>query len=86
LQDKLPPDALFVIRHTHLEAFVDNHLPESKERMTSALSRLLWLACNHNQQLDDEKLEHPYIRMQGNPGSAAHSAHLRCLNTGLRDL
>ncbi|MBX9242738.1 hypothetical protein K6310_26350, partial [Klebsiella pneumoniae] len=60
LQDTLPPDALFVIRRTHLEAFLTRHQPESKERITSALSRLLWLACKHNPQLDDEMLEHPY--------------------------
>ncbi|MFP6018412.1 hypothetical protein ACLD4O_22390, partial [Salmonella sp. 741265045_PSA] len=41
LQDTLPPDALFVIRRTHLEAFLTRHQPESKERITSALSRLL---------------------------------------------
>ncbi|SMG56976.1 hypothetical protein [Cedecea sp. NFIX57] len=60
LQGTLPPDALFVIRHPHLESFLDNHQPESKERITSALSRLLWLACKHNPQLDDEMLKHPY--------------------------
>ena len=35
LQDTLPPDALFVIRRTHLEAFLTRHQPESKERITS---------------------------------------------------
>lgn len=60
LQDTLPPDALFVIRRTHLEACLTRHQPESKERITSALSRLLWLACKHNPQLEDEMLEHPY--------------------------
>lgn len=60
LPDTLPPDALLVIRRTHLEAFLTRHQPESKERITTALSRMLWLACKHNPQLDDEMLEHPY--------------------------
>lgn len=60
LPDTLPPDALFVIRRSHLEAFLTRHQPESKERISSALSRLLWLACKHNPQLDDKMLEHPY--------------------------
>ena len=60
LPDALPPDALLVIRREHLENFLARHQPESKERITAALSRLLWLACKHNPQLDDELLGHPY--------------------------
>jgi len=60
LQDTLPPDALFVICRTHHEIFLTRHQPNSKEQLTSALSRLLWLACKHNPQLDDEMLEHFY--------------------------
>ena len=52
-------DALFVIRRTHIEAFLTRHQPESKERIISALSRVLWLACKHSQQLDDEMLSIP---------------------------
>lgn len=60
LPDTLPLDALLVIRRTHLEDFLVRHQPESRERITAALSRLLWLACKRNPQLDDELLSHPY--------------------------
>ncbi|EDW2793158.1 hypothetical protein H3N91_003534 [Salmonella enterica] len=56
----LPEDTLLVIRKTQLEAFLKQHLPEGKPRVTTALSRLLWLACKKNPQLDDELLAHPY--------------------------
>ncbi|WP_234007218.1 hypothetical protein [Enterobacter sp. SA187] len=39
---------------------MDHYQPESKERITSTLSRFLWLDCKHNPQLKDEMLEHSY--------------------------
>lgn len=60
LPDTLPADAILVIRRIHLEAFLTRHQPETRERITAALSRLLWLACKHNPQLNEELLEHPY--------------------------
>ncbi|WP_256860778.1 hypothetical protein [Salmonella bongori] len=56
----LPEDTLLIIRKTQLKTFLKQHLPEGKPRVTTALSRLLWLACKKNPQLDDELLAHPY--------------------------
>lgn len=60
LPGTLPPDALLVIRRINLENFLARHLPETRERITLALSRLLWLACKKNPHLSDELLTHPY--------------------------
>ena len=46
--------------HLLIGQLYGNGRNDLKSRITSALSRLLWLACKHNPQLDDEMLEHPY--------------------------
>lgn len=60
LPDSLPADALLVVRRKNLETFLLSHLHETRERITLAISRLLWLACKKNPHLDDELLAHPY--------------------------
>ncbi|MCF6691684.1 hypothetical protein [Raoultella terrigena] len=50
----LPPDAWFVIRHSELEKLINAYTKKKSStssistRISTPLSRLLWLACKHN--------------------------------------
>lgn len=60
----LPPDACFIIRYSEVEKLINlyakNKIPlNSSTRMTTPLSRLLWLACKHNDAISS-LLKHPY--------------------------
>ncbi|EJH7538513.1 hypothetical protein ODC56_004059 [Salmonella enterica] len=57
-----PDDAFFVVKKTHLEKFIKTFFPspvKSQENISTPLSRLLWLACKHNDQASP-LIEHPY--------------------------
>ncbi|MGU9648488.1 hypothetical protein ACV3J8_14600 [Salmonella enterica] len=57
-----PDDAFFVVKRTHLEQFIETFFPspvKSQENISTPLSRLLWLACKHNDQASP-LIEHPY--------------------------
>ncbi|MCX8965987.1 hypothetical protein EHW66_13600 [Erwinia psidii] len=61
---QFPDDACFVIRRAHLENFIRTFtLPLSPVRVThqisTPLSRLLWLACKHNDTISP-LIDHPY--------------------------
>ncbi|EBP4342208.1 hypothetical protein UK30_10165 [Salmonella enterica] len=58
----LPDDAFFVVKKVHLEQFIMSFFPppaKSQENISTPLSRLLWLACKHNDQASP-LIEHPY--------------------------
>lgn len=53
---ELPQDACFVIRHTELEKLIGLYsgkktASSTSPRMSTPLSRLLWLACKHNETI-----------------------------------
>ncbi|EDW2260462.1 hypothetical protein R950_002444 [Salmonella enterica subsp. enterica] len=58
----LPNDAWFVIKRTNLEQFVSTFFPsppKSSNQISTPLSRLLWLACKHNDSIGP-LINHPY--------------------------
>lgn len=56
----LPPDACFVIRRTELEKLLKLYIsPPVSTRISSALARLFWLACWHNESIRS-LIGHPY--------------------------
>ena len=60
----LPPDACIVIRYAEVQKLIQLYIknkvfPKSSTRMTTPLSRLLWLACKHNDAISP-LLKHPY--------------------------
>ncbi|HAT6805122.1 TPA: hypothetical protein JAN03_24300 [Citrobacter freundii] len=64
---RLPDDALFVIKRTHLEHFINqfflnkasaNQL-QSPTLISTPVARFLWLACRHN-TLISQLIDHPY--------------------------
>ncbi|MTH48288.1 hypothetical protein [Intestinirhabdus alba] len=57
-----PDDACFVIRQSILEKFIDSYFPSTTHtspKITTPLSRLLWLACKNN-NLISSLIDHPY--------------------------
>lgn len=61
-----PDDAWFVIKLSALDNFINTIYPSShtepskiSSRITTPLSRLLWLACRHNQDISS-LIEQPY--------------------------
>ncbi|EOF5434011.1 hypothetical protein ACK1MO_003717 [Salmonella enterica] len=61
---QFPDDACFVIKHDALEKFIHEYFPLSPPKITSSrlstpLSRLLWLACKHNDHIGS-LVDHPY--------------------------
>lgn len=53
---ELPKDACFVIRHEELEKLINlseksNDIPSPSTRLSTPLSRLLWLSCKHNEEI-----------------------------------
>ncbi|EBL8291899.1 hypothetical protein DLP14_14700 [Salmonella enterica] len=57
-----PEDACFVIRMSVLERFIDTCFPApvtASHPISTPLSRLLWLACKHN-DLISSLIDHPY--------------------------
>ena len=61
---QLPDDACFVIKHSVLEQFIQTYSLAQKTsptpRISTPLSRLLWLACKHNREIDGQLLQQPY--------------------------
>ncbi|EAS1759767.1 hypothetical protein BH012_10080 [Salmonella enterica] len=62
---QVPPDACFVIKYEELEQFIQKFFqiptPPQKTatRISTPVSRLLWLACKHNDQIN-QLVDHPY--------------------------
>ena len=57
-----PDDAWFVIKQTNLEQFVRTFFPspaKPSNQISTPLSRLLWLACKHNDSISP-LIDHPY--------------------------
>ncbi|EAN4681806.1 hypothetical protein EHN46_23270 [Salmonella enterica] len=61
-----PDDAWFVIKRSALEQFINTffpypntEVPKASSRISTPLSRLLWLACKHNQDISS-LIEQPY--------------------------
>lgn len=59
-----PADAWFVIRRTALEQFISHFfkpedMQEKPTRLSTPVSRLLWLACKHNDHIS-QLVDHPY--------------------------
>jgi hypothetical protein len=57
-----PGDACFVVKRTHLEVFMGTFFSvqeKSSLQISTPLSRLLWLACKHNDHTSP-LLNHPY--------------------------
>lgn len=57
-----PDDAWFVIRRTNLEQFISTFFPspvKPSNHISTPLSRLLWLACKHNDSIS-LLIDHPY--------------------------
>ncbi|MEX3021627.1 hypothetical protein AB4K05_18740 [Kluyvera sp. STS39-E] len=53
---ELPKDACFVIRHDELEKLINlsvkrNEISSPSTRISTPLSRLLWLSCKHNEEI-----------------------------------
>lgn len=61
----LPPDAWFVIRHSELEKLISTSTKNTPStlststRISTPLSRLLWLACKHNDTISP-LIQQPY--------------------------
>jgi len=60
----LPPDACFIIRYSEVEKLINLYakgkiLLNTSTRITTPLSRLLWLACKHNDAINS-LLKNPY--------------------------
>lgn len=62
---QLPDDACFVIKRNILERFIEKYSPApvtqetAQTRISTPVSRLLWLACKHNDCISP-LIEHPY--------------------------
>lgn len=57
-----PDDAWFVVKRTNLEQFVSTFFPSPAKpstQISTPLSRLLWLACKHNDNISS-LIDHPY--------------------------
>ncbi|TKV11699.1 hypothetical protein FDX19_05550 [Citrobacter sp. wls619] len=60
-----PDDACFVIKYEELERFIQDFLSQQsspkkiKPRISTPVSRLLWLACKHNDSIS-QLVDHPY--------------------------
>ncbi|EDS4738188.1 hypothetical protein Q6W56_003019 [Salmonella enterica] len=59
-----PEDACFVVKRDELEQFIHTFFPQSPSKTTTSrlstpVSRLLWLACKHNDHIGP-LVEHPY--------------------------
>lgn len=60
----LPEDACFVLKYENLARFICDYLAtnlpaDKKNRISTPMSRLLWLACKHNDSISP-LMEHPY--------------------------
>ncbi|WP_133159298.1 hypothetical protein [Superficieibacter electus] len=60
----VPDHACFVIKRDTLEQFIQRFFPQpftqkSASRMSTPVSRLLWLACKHNDAIGP-LVDHPY--------------------------
>lgn len=59
---EFPRDAYFVVKRDNLEKFTDTFLPvvsKPSSQISTPLSRLLWLACKHN-DITGSLINHPY--------------------------
>ncbi|EDQ7230747.1 hypothetical protein XL92_004250 [Salmonella enterica subsp. enterica] len=57
-----PNDACFVVKRTNLEQFISSFFPsppKTSNQISTPLSRLLWLACKHNDTISP-LIDHPY--------------------------
>lgn len=57
-----PGDACFVVQRQHLESFLNRFYSSATKpsiQISTPLSRLLWLACKHNEHTNS-LLDHPY--------------------------
>lgn len=62
---RLPDDACFIIKRNTLERFIEKYYPApatqetSQTRVSTPVSRLLWLACKYNDSISP-LMKHPY--------------------------